>query len=606
MAPPFPPPKKLREQLRQSEAVLSDFRETRRETYETYCGRWYGGVRSRTKRPCNLLAQWHDALISLLADGEVDPEVEPRRAGLDIENIVLNLTLDRLYGEIDYSETRGRAISEAMLGPMAVLKYGLKAGLDAMKVGDRFVPLGAPYVSLIDLDDYALDPDCAHRRAARWEGHRYTMACYQAEEVFGADEGELPPELAEYVYTREEAAECIRSLPKVGERQNRDDDRLDSLWKESADKRWDTGEDIRLWDIALYMDDGSVWIVTLPGDKETGDKYLKIAPWTGPEPTPYEVLMFRWVNFNPIGLSASAKFMDLGEAADQVMNKVIRQAIRTKRVHPVQASLADEVEKMRKAADGEFPVIKGDISKIHSGVDMGGLTPDLNKALALFLGLGNQQAGNPQRLSGSAPEDGADTATENQIIQGNAMGQVRSMERRIARMDNRTARHLGWYITTDPLYQSPPLPYRTGGQMVELQYSAWTRKGEYLDYNWKFRHRPASVSDPAVQQKRFVEVYTGVLPAMAGLVQGGIIPPEQWLPTVRDIERRFDMDGLAERVGDPVAFKRAALMQQGVPPMGQGQPVGVTQVPQKRLPGGKAETGLGQRQAATAGAGGAY
>lgn len=587
---------------------LKPFREQALKCEKARAGRHYGEGKKQPQRPINMVGQQTNSFVPLLCGEGVKPEIVERRSHLKGWAELSGLALERLVDEIDWNQTRQEAVERACLGPLVIIRYGMRAGGELVRMDNgREQQKGQPFAELISLDDYLLDGTCTHRRNAMFEGHKYRPHRSRVVDAMGVDpaalmdevaQGVTDPEeammIAKFCYTPEEARAIIEKLPRYGDQAGDTDAKARDVSATKEKDAYALGDRVELADVAVYCD-GYTVIVTVPADpKDAGDKFLHMEIYDGPERGPYEALYLGGTMAdNPIPIPLASVFMDLGDAADKLANKFIQQWLKARMVFPTARGKARDAEIIREAEDQSFPLVD-DPSAIHSGIEFG--APN-EKSFGMFAWLDDRfrnLAGNPQLASGQSVDSkqSPGTAREASILQGNSAARMRWMSNQVRKLDERTMRHLLWYLTSDPLVQIP-VPYRVpGSEPIDMVYSAASREGDFQDFSVYARVTPIDTSDPAVKSMRLVEVFEFIGTVLMPLFVSGAVQP---LPALRLVERTWGIDGLADALGDiegaveQEKALQAVQLEQGVP----GQPKGA---PPKQPGGGAGGRPMNRQQ----------
>lgn len=546
----FITPARLARADKQAERVMRPFRKNRASAITEYMGRWYDDEDNK-KRPLNLLAQYANVIIPNLIGRLPVNTPKARNPMLRFEATLLGLALDDLQERLDLYTTFRTLAFDGIFGPCAICKVGIKAGNEIYKVDGKEYDPGGLYVSPVDLDDFAFDPAGRRREEVRWERHRYRPSRQAV-----LDSG---------IFSGKE--DKIMALPLVGRKQGdenpsqRDDERPE---KYAVDC-------IELVDFALYSN-GVTRIVTLPGGKamEGQTEFLADYESMGPDGGPYEVLMFHPVSTQYMGVPPVAFIRDVAEAGERIANKMIRQAERAKQIFAYTKGASDDAMTIKKAADGDSVGV--DNAESMKPIVFGGVDAQ-NYDFSAWLGQTfNNLSGSAQMLAGS--EKIADTATEAQIMQANASARLREMKDRMDCFMDKVNGRLGWFLTVDKLIELP-LAYRMpGGDVIEAQYSAETRKGCWFDFNWRIRRGSAVGIDPMVRIKRIGDMLT-VLQNFVPLAQTtGLV---NLTGLARLLGTEYDVDQLDEIVNDPVLAMQTQMIAGALPqpPNGPVMPGGM-------------------------------
>lgn len=540
-----------------------------------YAGRYYGAKPKGRKRPVNLLAQYVHTIIPNLLNQRPSHIVRSRLAALRGEATLLGMALDLLWTDMGMVDRIHALILDALLSPIAVAKIGLRAGPDVCKVGERGIMLGQPYVCRVSPDDYAADPAARSIEELCWEAHRYRIP-----KQYALDCG---------IY---DADTINRLQPLSKETKGENDDRSgveDASGSGGGDpERFSAQDYIELWDVAIRNEDQ--WLIgTLANQSELNTRaWINIdgepIEFEGDAAGPYEHLNFHRVPDNLAALSPGMTWLDVHEAVDKIYNKMIQQALRTKRNFAYNRTAHDDALTLGAAPDGEGVAVD-DVNTLKP-IDIGGVVGDFYPMIDSLTGMFNASAGNMQLLSGSGVQ--SDKATGQQILQANAQTRLGFMKDRVWRFINALDRRLGGYLVTDPLIKLP-LPYRLpGGEMVDVTYDAATRRGDAAQFTFESDMATMVGRDPEIAMKRKLEalqVMEGLIPA----AQAGIINLQALARQVGREVGWTDMDEVFNDVENQQMLGAAIGPIPTAAPGGAGQPGQPGAIP----PGGP-EAGVGQ------------
>ncbi len=534
-------------------------REAGAKATRAYVGRHYGEnpdeVQQAQQNVANLIQQSVTILIPNLVAQNNKHRVTSPLIQLQGEARKVEIALNQMDRQLGLADIFERCTTSAILKGPGIVKIGIRAGPDVVKVEERYVNKGQVYVSDIDLDDYVLDAACRKREEAVIEGHRYRIPKAVA--------------LASGIFDNEELAK-VPTLDKLAG--NRDGKRAEAIGGNQGD-RFDDRDLIELWDIAVYQDD-STYIVTLAaGDTSDAGAMLGNSPivlmepyeFNGPERGPYEMLGFGHVPNNPMPFVPVDAWRDLHVAMAKVANKMVRQLLRTKKVMTYEPSAADDALVLLTASDGESVGVKNpDGVKMQ---DMGGVPPELYEGVGWMMGQFNNASGNLQMVGGQ--RDIGKTATAASIMQGNSSVRIQWMQAKCRNFAKRIDEQVGHLLVTDPLIHLPMIDRLDNGMQAEVVYSAQTRKGKPTDFEYDVEpFNPASM-DPEARAARLVQLFQS-LPAFAPLIQAGI-PLDKILSV---LGREMGVDGLDELVPTPGMVMQNmqdyGVLPEGGPGMQQG------------------------------------
>ena len=425
-------------------------RQSRYDAIKQYVGMHYGEGGAENRVPVNFLelattiytrqlaARAPKALITAKV-----PELRPYAVNMEI-------AVNQIPDEIDLSGTLRRAVLEAMFS-FAVVKVGLSSS-GSVVLGHDY---GEPFADLVSIDDYFCDMSAKSRREIQYEGNDYWLDIDAAREMFDGDWKDAKIEPDEHTVSGDNGEARAESVST------------------------DEGADLH---------DDTVWLrdVWLPKEKEIwtygvkSKQLFRKLKWDGPDCGPYHLLGFSDVPGNLLPLPPIALWRDLHELGNSLFRKLGRQADSKKTVAAFQGGNDDDVESLRKAADGE-------------GIRYGGQKPDNitvggidAPTLAFYLQVKDQFsyfAGNLDALGGLSPQ--SETIGQDRMLAEAASARMKFMADQTIDFAKSIFRSLAWYEWTDPIRKRKIQKGVKGTDIsVQLEWSEETRKGEFLDYNF--------------------------------------------------------------------------------------------------------------------------
>ncbi len=534
---------------------MRPYRQARRDALEELVGPHYPGEQNRAERSVNLIAHSLQTLIPHLASNYPRYNVKPKSIALAAEALTLELVLGDVSRELDLVRRSHVWLLDALLGPCAVVKIGLKVGADLVKVDGRLFDPGMPYVERVDLDDYVFDTSARSWDEVRWEGHRYRVSRQVA-----MQSGLFDPKI-------------IESLPPVSAQRNstQDGERVEDMAGDHFDRqrRNDFVDLVELYDVAVY-DNGETVLLTLPGNApESAQGFLRVQTWEGPQRGPFERLEFFPLPSQPLGLPFVSSMMDMHHAIAAISNKLVKQAEHSKKVLAYRRTSDEDAKRIADAPDMDSVAVD-DPDGVQM-IDMGGVHESLMAAYPQLWGMAQIGASLPDMLSGASDSD---TATEYQGRMAQASSRVGHLGKIHEAFHSRIASHLGFYLTTDPFIQRGAIHRLPGGEQIELKYDAATKRGGYPDFAFEIQARSMQAMDPAVRARRFNEAMGLMLQAAQvaiSNVQLGVAPLDL-AAFARTLGQMYDMPEFAEMVADPITSSTIAQhlqqrMAQLSPPM---------------------------------------
>lgn len=608
-------PAKLAAAIDEGYRALEPHRRNFTDTVIEYGGQHFGtgdGVR----RPINLIAQAGNILVPNLISDVPKHRVRSPIAQLRGEAAMLELALDRVWEDTDALNEVRQAVLDAILGPLGIIRMGMRAGKDFVTVDDnQRAPVSEPFCRRISIEDYSCDPAARNRREMRWEAIRYRMPRDEAIEsgIFGRDPEDygahakctdcgnewdmehdmvanLPGEgmtvcplcgnIAEFqkeepipnVATREEAADILRDMPNLEHKHGASEEVGDIGKQSPGPDRYSLIDTIELWDVFLYTGDGT-YTITMPASHDqkkpalTTSKYLLAERWQGPDPGPLVTFGFCDMPDQPLFKPVVADYRDLHDFLRVVSSKLARESENSKVVHTYTGESEDDAMSVKNMADSGLVRItsKDGVGKI----EVVGIIKELMPILDWAKREAADATGNLPLVGGQDSAATDQTATAAQYLQANSSQKISAMRQRVDAVLRAIDRHFGWWLTTDPMVKKP-LPYRVpGGETVTLTFDAATRRGDFLCYDFDIERYSSVGMEPNVRLKRVVD-FLGLVTNLVPLIQAGAVSMEGLANIGR---QEFGLENLDELLPAQAPGLQAQEMaaRQGIGPS-QGTP----------------------------------
>jgi hypothetical protein len=308
-------------------------------------------------------------------------------------------------------------------------------------------------------------------------------------------------------------------------------------------------------------------VVTLPAGQSVYDDYLRIEDYDGPDEGMFTYLALTPpLPNNPLPIAPVGIWYDLHVAANKMAKKIMEQAERQKDILGYKPANADDAQEVVDAGDGEAIGIQDpEAMKVMS---FGGQQQSNEAHLQQLAYWFNLASGNTDQLGGVRSD--ANTATQANILQGNASVRVEDMRDLVYIGTQKIQRKLAWYLHTDPLIALPlikrkPIPARTvmspmgpiliPPKMEEQQVilSPDARQGEFLDFHFEIESKSMSRMDPAQRLQKALLFAAKVLPsaAQAAMVCQQMQVPFSFAKFVIRMAKELDIEWMDEVFYDP-------------------------------------------------------
>lgn len=440
---------------------LATPRKNRIDAIRQFVGSHYHDNGTDKRVPTNFIELAITIYVRQLAARAPKAMVTAKSADLKPFAYSMELALNQIPDEIKLGSTLRRAVINAMFG-WAVVKVGIEAS------GRRILghDVGEPFVDLVGLDDYFVDMTAKSEDGVMYQGNEYWLPVDDARAIFG--ENSLQPDKHTVIGAQgEEKAEGI----SVGE---------------SGDVY---AERIWLRDVWLPRENKLVTYAV------KSKQVLRIVEWDGPEHGPYYTLGFAEVPDNLLPLPPVALWRDLHELGNSLFRKLGRQADAKKTVAAFSGGNDEDVEALKKAADGEGVRYTG---QKPEAITVGGIDAP---TLAFYLqvrDLFSYFAGNLDSLGGLAPT--TETVGQDRLLSEAASARLRHMSDMTVDFARSIFKALAWYEWTDPIRRRTIQKTLPGTDIsIRVDWSPETREGNWLDYN--FDVDPYSMQDNSPSAK---------------------------------------------------------------------------------------------------------
>lgn len=508
--------KRLRSAVEWSVRQLEGPRAQRVHTVRQYVGSHYGKDGSDKHVPTNMIELAITIYLRQLAARA--PQVMVSTGVDELKPFAANMALaiNQLPDELGLAKTFRRLTLEAMVG-LGVAKVGLCESEHHVDGHDA----GQPFVDVVSLDDYFVDMSAKTRGAIQYEGNDYWLDLDTARGMVDGHGGLEPDDHTVHGDQGEPRAEGV-----------------------SADEGADMFRD------KVWLRD--VWIprtrqVLTYGVKS--HRILRVVDWDGPEHGPYYPLEYNDVPGNLLPLPPASLWLDIHELANVLFRKLGLQASAKKTVAAFQGGNDEDVERLKKAKDGEGIRYSG---QPPAQITVGGIDAP---TLAFFLqarDLFSYFAGNLDSMGGLSPV--SDTGVQDRLVSEAAGARMDAMKSITTEFAKDIFKALAWYEWTDPVRERVIQKSVEGTDIVlERVWSEETREGDFLDFNLDID--PYSMEDdtPASRLQKIGQVWERfIIPAMPMIqAQGGSVDVRKLMEV---LSKLANVDELRELIvfGEPI------------------------------------------------------
>jgi len=488
-------------------------RKNRVDAVKEFVGKHYASGGSEKRVPTNFIELAVTVYIRLLAANSPRATVTTKNTSLRPFAKTTEIAINQIPEEIDLGGTLRRAVLEALFS-VAIIKVGIcNSGVSVLGHD-----AGESYADLVTIDDYFCDMSAKNRKTIQYEGNDYWMSKENAEKLFGI---KIPAD--DHTITGDQGEERAEGVSV---------DEGADLYK---DKVW-------LRDVYIHTENQLVTYSVKTGT------LLRTLDWDGPKGGPYHVLGFSDVPGNLMPIPPVALWLDLHELGNALFRKLGRQADSKKTVAAFHSD-DDGVESLKAAKDGDGIKYNG---QKPENITVGGID---NPTLAFFLqvqDLFDYFGGNLNSLGGLGPA--TDTVGQDKLISEAAGARAQDMSQQTIKFAKGIFEALAWYEWTDPVRKREiEKPIGKTGLSVPATWSAETREGNFLDYNFDIDVYSMQDNSPAIKLQKLGQVVQQYITPLMPFIQqqGGTIDVKTILKMVADLGNFPELADIVQFQGAP-------------------------------------------------------
>lgn len=485
-------PRKVMEVVRQGFERTRRFRRARAMFIKEAVGQYYREEYGMTgETPINLIFSAIRALIPVIVSKNPTNQVKTDIVDYMSYADLLSMGIDKVERRCNIKELiRGWAVSAMFL--MGIMKTGIAASGNLIQVGDNNVDPGDIYMSLVDFDDFVIDPMCTSISESSFVGHGTWVNRQYLLDTDGYDHDLVKqlPTAADSRFDRNEVANISRQSGGLFEMSSLQDMvRVIELWVPGADA-----------------------LVCIPDPYQiTFDKYLNVSEYYGPKSGPYDYLSFMPpIEGNPFPVAPVSLYFDLHRAANRQFNKELAKAEGKKDVLLYNPAHADTAQDIVEAQDGDA-IACSDPKQINIA-SFGSHSRDGLEMLAQLQVWFNYMAGNPDQVQGQKSD--ARSATQAAILQSNAMISVEDAKDILYDATARLGSKIAWYLHSDPLLDMALAKRQPGQEPIQVKLTPEQRKGDFEDFVFKIKPKSMGKLDPDTRSKRIMEFLINIIPSV--------------------------------------------------------------------------------------------
>lgn len=491
----------LGQAVKYADQWIQPFRDARKNSIAIYVNK-FGGTKPAKAQPVNLTFGMVQAIMPQLSI-EPSSNVQPVRWQHQAEAAKLRIRIDQICRRMGLDATIDEVVMAALFG--GAYTYTNLVAADYRPDTDVQDP-GEAWVDPVSQDDYVCDPFAMRRSTMKFEGHKIRLPFEWAMEQRDLFDRAM--------------------LEKVGafQAKARDMARADAIGKQRAPRDGDRWvEDVELYSVYLGADnEKDRRTVLIPPDPDQTEGFILEAEWRGPEEGPYDALTFLWVPDQTQPTTAASQTEELNDVTNQLLRKVIQQAVNQKDITVSDAEDVAGGDAIRNANDGDHVTVAAGKMKPER-LSTGGANEQMVRAVEFFKGMHNWLAGNSDAVGGLAKQSG--TLGQDQLLFSNASARLQFWRGRIIGMLSRIMRKLGFFELSDTISERT-LSDGQGSTAIDLSWNPEDRAGLTTDDFIVTGKAYGIQSDtPEQQHARVVGIIRDVVIPLAPLaMQSGKIP----------------------------------------------------------------------------------
>ena len=471
---------RLRTAYEWSRQRMTPFRERRLNAIRSYAGGNYGDGAGEKAHPVNLLELATNIYRRNLAASEPSVVIKSKSRKARTIAKKSELMLNDILREMDFENSLSRVVHDAIFS-MGVLKIGLTSKAESNLQGVLH-DSGLPFADPIDMDDLVID-----MRAKSWEtlqfvGNRflvpYEMALDSKLYKFG---DQKPSESTSTPYNE-------YGDPKVTTVSRSTDGLYDGTRANPVLELWEMYLPFERKMVTFRCDDNGVPVF---------DKPVREIDWEGPEVGPYILLSLGDVPGQIMPLPPVASLVDLSEAMNRTVRKLVRQNDRSKVVGIVASGAEDDGERVLAANDGDM--IRSDRPEATKELRFGGIDQS-GLAFALQLrDLFNYVGGNLDTIGGLSSV--ANTLGQEEMIKASSSQKIQEMQSRVTSFTKKCVESIGLWAWHDPT-RTYDLVEDLGGSGVEVTIPLTPKEREESDFfDLNFSIQPGSLQETTSSER---------------------------------------------------------------------------------------------------------
>lgn len=416
--------------MQKSRLALRQPRSERLHAVKQYIGAHYSEEANIQAVPCNLIATYVGIVgRKLIANHPrvmLSTMLQSSKPTVNAEESWVNKQIEK----IQLKNTLARAVIDALFS-LGIVKVGLATPADAAML-NWGLSAGEPFAEVVDLDDFVYDVHARDFSQASYIGHRYRVPLKAIKEskIYGKQRKELTA--SDDPIFNLEGDERISILGRTYYAQGEEFEDMVDLWEVFLPRH----------QLVVTLMDHQLAGATVEGFDPFRGKALRIQRWLGPLQGPYHFLgLGGIVPGNAMPKGPIQDLIDLHEAVNRMLRKLIRGCDRLKENTFVQGQASEDGSRLLKSNDGE--IIKVDHPDMINRVVMGGPDQNLFQVFGAFKELFSWLAGNLDSMGGLSPQ--AKTLGQDEMLAQSSSATITSMQEQTVNLVRSVTSALIWY-----------------------------------------------------------------------------------------------------------------------------------------------------------------
>lgn len=502
----------------QARKILQWPRQERSDAIQLYHGSHWQNA-NMERRPCNGIAQYVQVTTRTLISDNPRVRLSTFNQKFKPHVSAMESALNHKIRKMQFARKEQKVVLDALFW-IGIGMVGLADPAQASRTGFR-TEAGQPFYEAVDPDDWVIDPHARNRDEVDFVGYRARVHIDAVKDSrhYSSARRKLEPTLANpYNLSGDRKASMLQMGQYLG------------ITEELDDK-------IDLW--YFYLPKHNC-IVTVPEDYLSGPREdrrgeaLSYQDWLGPDNGPFHYLAYNEVPGNAIPVGPVQHIIDLDEAMNRTMRKLIRSADDYKEITTYRRGYDKDAKRVFDANHGDMVPVD-DPDAIKTLVTTGqGLTV-LPQIAAELQANFDRYAGNLSTQGGLAPQ--AKTATQENMLNQNSSGTVQDMQSKTLAHTQSVLLAIAWYEHYHPenvhrsLYSPKGYPqhqqvrelYPAGQSKSKKGYPQLSRDYDFWDMELEVDPFSMGIDSPEQQIAKIDDVLQKIIvPLMPILQQAGM------------------------------------------------------------------------------------